>query len=298
MGIYHEFVSGIDEGENADEVRVSNWNAKHAETEYYPMLFRLTLESGVPISFTDQSAKTTLYLTPYNGNTIALYDGSSSWTVFSSAQMSLSLSGYTTARPYDIWVYNNSGTPTMASTIWTNATTRGTALAYQDGVLVKSGATNYRYIGTIYTSATGQCSDTEVFRGVWNMYNRVYRYLLIVNDTNGHEYESSRRLWNNTTTNNLLTFVIGQPENVTYGFADGYIWGADYEYKYIEAKTSYASSPSVWGAMSNEDTVVYSGFSSCTHPVGMYTISMYEYNADGYLGAEFDRFRMMGYLEM
>jgi hypothetical protein len=36
--------------------------------------FRLTLESGVPVSSTDQTAKTTLYATPYLGNRIALFE--------------------------------------------------------------------------------------------------------------------------------------------------------------------------------------------------------------------------------
>ena len=37
--------------------------------------FRLTLESGVPVSTSDQIAKTTIYLTSYKGNTINFYDG-------------------------------------------------------------------------------------------------------------------------------------------------------------------------------------------------------------------------------
>jgi hypothetical protein len=65
------------------------------------------LESGVPISSTDQAAKTTLYFTPYNGNSISLYDGSE-WDLFSFSELSLSLSGYTSNTNYDIFIYNNS----------------------------------------------------------------------------------------------------------------------------------------------------------------------------------------------
>lgn len=181
----------------------------------YPMDFRLTLESGVPVSSADQSAKTTLYLTPYIGNQIALYYDSA-WVTYEASEMSLSLSGYTSGRVYDIWCYSNSGTPTLASTIWTNATTRGTALTIQDGVLVKSGATNYRYIGTIYMSGSGQCSDTTVIRGVWNFYNQVTRGLYNT-DVTSHSYSTeSFRKWNNSDSGNLLKYVTGRLQNVMY----------------------------------------------------------------------------------
>lgn len=135
---------------------------------------RLTLETGVPISTTDQSAKGTLYWTPYKGNQIGLYSGSA-WVVKTFAELSLSLSGYTDAKPYDIFAYDNSGTVALEALIWTNDTTRATALVLQDGVYVKSGATTRRYLGTIYMSATSQTSDTEAKRYVWNAYNRVRR---------------------------------------------------------------------------------------------------------------------------
>lgn len=133
---------------------------------------RLTLESGVPISTTDQTAKTTLYFTPYNGNSISLYDGSE-WDLFSFSELSLSLSGYTANTNYDIFIYDNSGTLTLESTAWTNDTTRATSLTTQDGIYVKSGAITRRYLGTIrITGTTGQCEDSLTSRFIWNMYNK------------------------------------------------------------------------------------------------------------------------------
>jgi hypothetical protein len=120
----------------------------------YPMEARLTLETGVAVSTTDQADKATLYLTPYKGCQIATYDGVSAWSVIElTADLSLDISGYTASKPYDIWVYDNGGTLTLDSTIWTNTTTRATALALQNGVYVKTGATTRRYIGTIYMDA-------------------------------------------------------------------------------------------------------------------------------------------------
>ena len=170
---------------------------------------RLTLETGVPVSSSDQSAKATLYYTPYIGNRIALYDGSSIWSKIEFSELSLNISGYTADKNYDIWVYNNSGTATLDSTIWTNDTTRATALAYQDGVLVKSGATTRRYVGTIRINSTGgQCEDTIIWRGVYNEYNKVFRELY-VNEATSHTYNGAARKWNNSDTNNLIKFVLG-----------------------------------------------------------------------------------------
>jgi hypothetical protein len=83
---------------------------------------RLTLESGVAISTTDQGSKATLYLTPYKGAIIALYDGSS-WSGYPTSQISLSLAGLDRHRLYDIWCYLNAGSPTLDYTAWTAPTT-------------------------------------------------------------------------------------------------------------------------------------------------------------------------------
>jgi hypothetical protein len=139
---------------------------------------RLTLTTATPVTTADVTGAATLYYTPYVGEVIWLYDGVSAWTAITFAEISLSLAGYTANKNYDIWIYNNSGTATLESTIWTNDTTRATALVYQDGVLVKTGATTRRYVGTIRINATGgQTEDTATQRFVANYYNRVSRRL-------------------------------------------------------------------------------------------------------------------------
>ncbi|MFA5458174.1 MAG: LamG domain-containing protein, partial [Synergistaceae bacterium] len=94
---------------------------------------RLTLTTGVPVTTSDVTAATTLYFTPYNGNLVGLYSGAS-WSVSAFSELSLSLSGYTANKNYDIWIYDNAGTLTLDSTIWTDDTTRATALTTQDGI--------------------------------------------------------------------------------------------------------------------------------------------------------------------
>ena len=176
----------------------------------YPAEGRLTLESGVPISTSDQSAKTTLYYTPYTGNRIALYDGSK-WTTLTFTELSLSLSGYTANKNYDIFVYNNSGAAALESLAWTDDTTRATSLVLQNGVYVKSGATTRRYIGTIRINATGgQTEDTFKQRFVYNAYNTVRRSFAAYNTTSSWTYTTaSWREFNNGTGQTRGEVVIG-----------------------------------------------------------------------------------------
>jgi len=179
---------------------------------------RLTLESGVPISTTDQTAKTTLYFTPHLGNQIALYSGSS-WSIYSFSELSLSLSGYTANTNYDIFIYDNGGTLTLESTAWTNGTTRATSLVIQDGVYVKSGATTRRYLGTIrITGTTGQCEDSASTRFLWNYYNQAQRPLYATKVLN-HTYTSATiRPWGNVTTvgETRYQFVLGLSSLTTH----------------------------------------------------------------------------------
>lgn len=173
---------------------------------------RLTLETGVAISTADQTAKATLYFTPFRGNSVALYVNGG-WALRTFSEISLSLAGYTSGKPYDIFLYDNAGTLTLESLVWTNDTTRATALTTQDGVLVKSGDATRRYLGTIYTSATGQCEDSAAKRYVWNYYNRCHRPMRVVDTTNNWSYTTSTWRQANASAANALDFVIGVSED-------------------------------------------------------------------------------------
>jgi len=118
--------------------------------------FRLTLTSGVPVMTVDTTG-TTLYMTPFKGNRIALYNTTEAvWDVLSSAEVSLALSGLTAGKNYDVFAYNNNGTVAFEILVWTNDTTRATAIATQDGVPVKTGALDRRLVGTFRALSTTQ----------------------------------------------------------------------------------------------------------------------------------------------
>lgn len=174
---------------------------------------RLTLTSGTPVTTANVTAATTLYYTFYKGNKIGLYDGTS-WHVRTFAELSITLASLTAGRPYDVWIYDNSGTPALELLTWSSTSARGTALAYQDGVLVKSGAATRRYVGTIcITGTTGQCEDSLTKRLVWNYYNRCARRLYKT-DANAHAYTTGAyQAWNADATVRV-ELVLGVLEDV------------------------------------------------------------------------------------
>lgn len=200
----YEGVSAVSDGANWVQFR------RTAQPDVLVCEGRLTLESGVPVSSTDQAAKTTLYFTPRGGNRIALHDGTVRWNIRTFAELSISLAGLTASTPYDVWVYDNAGVPALELLAWTNATTRATALTTQNGVLVKSGATTRRYVGTIYINASGgQTDDSLIKRYVWSYYHRAPRPMRRVESTGSWTYTSASPRQANNSALNQLDFVIG-----------------------------------------------------------------------------------------
>lgn len=176
---------------------------------------RLTLASGTPVTTTDQTAKTTLYFTPYTGNRISLYDGTR-WVPYVFSELSYDLTGLAANKNYDAFVYDSAGTIYLDIVAWTNDSTRATALTTQDGVYVKTGDATWRYVGTWRaTGTTGQCEDSVTSRFVWNMYNRVRRYLFRFENTTHNYAGNAYRAWNGDTTQ-FLAFVVGLDDVVQY----------------------------------------------------------------------------------
>lgn len=175
--------------------------------------FRLTLTTATPVTTADVTAAGTLYCTPYKGNRIALYDGSSVWNIRTSSEFSLALTA-TSGKPYDVFCYDNAGTPTLETLVWTNDTTRATALVYQNGVLVKSGATTRRYLGTFYASGTNTTEDSYVKRYLFNYYNRVKKPLKRFEATTTWNYTTATIRQANASTSNQVEVMVGVSEDV------------------------------------------------------------------------------------
>ena len=173
---------------------------------------RLTATSGTPVTTADVSGATSIYFTPYKGDNIALYDGSK-WVLVSFSEVTISLSGYTAIKPYDVFGYLSSGALAIETLIWTNNTTRATGLAKVNGVLCKSGATTRRYLGTVYINASGgQTEDTILKRYIWNYYNRISRNLRVMDTTNTWTYTTATVRQQRGSAANQVDVVVGVAE--------------------------------------------------------------------------------------
>ena len=171
---------------------------------------RLTISTGVPSPSEDINSSPNLYFTPFRGNRISLYAQSYGWRLYAFSELTLDISGLGADKTFDIWLYDNAGTLTLAYTEWSSASIRATALAYQDGVPVKTGAPAYRYLGTIRTSAAGVTCDTSLKRFVWNFYHPLEKWLICKDLTDSWTYEVANT-WHslNASDLNRVAFVIG-----------------------------------------------------------------------------------------
>lgn len=175
---------------------------------------RLTLTSGTPVTTASVTSATTLYYTPFVSNKIDLYNGTA-WVPFLFSELSISVptNTLTNQRPKDVFIYSNSGVPTLElGPNWTSDTARATALVLQNGIYVKSGDTTRRYVGTIRGKFVGLDSymeDSVASRFVWNYYNRMPRMLACTDSTASWTYSTATWRQARATTTNQVDFVVG-----------------------------------------------------------------------------------------
>lgn len=151
---------------------------------------RLTLTSGTAVTTSDVIGATNIYFALYNGNKVRLYDGTR-WKVYTFTERTLAVGTLTNDLPYDVFLYDNSGTLTLEATAWSSKTARATAITTQDGVYVKSGATTRLWLGTFHTTATTTTEDSKARRLVINHYNKVQRKFSAFDERNS---------WNTTAS--------------------------------------------------------------------------------------------------
>ena len=175
---------------------------------------RLTLEPGEPDFFGVPAKVTTLHFSPYVG-------------CYEFDEIDLPLGGYAANTNFDIFYKNH----VLSSEAWTNATTRNVAIARVQGYLSHATDDQKRFVGTIRTTGViGNCAWSATQRFVSNYNNRI-RVSLFCAETTSHAYNGADRLWNNSTANNQLEYVVCQPNGqggigagfnaVMYPAADG-----------------------------------------------------------------------------
>lgn len=190
----------------------------HFRTDIAPLSLcegRLTLTSGTPVTTGDVTGATSIYFTPYKGNRLTLWTGSK-WVIDQFGEITIALGTLTSGLPYDLFAYDNAGAVAFdAPLAWTNGTSRATALAWSNGMLVKSGDLTRRYIGTFYTTSTTATEDSVLKRFLFNFCNRAPRIMAVAESSSGWSVNQNGT-WRqaNGNTANRVQGVIGWPDSI------------------------------------------------------------------------------------
>ena len=195
---------------------------------------RLTLASGVPVMTTTQSAKTTIFYTPYIGASLPIFNGTTI-TMTEFTELSVATTDTTkspaaigASKVNDWFVWNDSGTIRLGhGPDWTNDTTRsaGTALVMVNGILLNNAsitngpaAQRGTYVGTTRSNASSQLdwiigtaalTGGASFFGVWNCYNRVGVTSAVGDTTASWTYSTNAWRNANGSANFRHQFVVG-----------------------------------------------------------------------------------------
>ncbi|OWK46616.1 hypothetical protein [Fimbriiglobus ruber] len=126
--------------------------------------------SNEPYPNGDQIGVSTLYFVQYKGNQESLiYSGTTAKTLSASSSITLSLTGLTSGKLYDVFVYDNSGTKTLyLGPAWTNSSTRATGISTFDGIPYLTGDSTKRYVGTFQATGTTTTEDSLANRYVYD----------------------------------------------------------------------------------------------------------------------------------
>lgn len=174
---------------------------------------RLTLTTSVPVTIADVTGATSIFFTPYNGNRIMLWNGTE-YVIDQFTEITIALGTLTSDLPYDLFAFDTAGVVGFdAPVAWTSNTARATGLSFTDGNLTKAGDQTRRYIGTFYTTSTTTTEDSHLNRFVWNMVNRVRRFVY-VNDSTLSWNPTLNGVWRqaNAATANRIRGVVGRTD--------------------------------------------------------------------------------------
>lgn len=218
---------------------------------------RLTLVSATPVMTTTQSAKTSVFYTPYNGAYVPIYNGSM-YVNNTFAELTLALdsnSGHTgyqqSGKLFDFFVFLNSSVVTLCTgPAWSSTTARGTGAGTTELQLLNGIWTNKNtlvakidatsstvnvtanqatYLGTMLASADGTCTwvfgarasgGTAASFNLWNCFNRVNVETFIQDTTDNWQYQTAAWRSANNSAAMRAAFIQGLAED---GFSARYL---------------------------------------------------------------------------
>ena len=205
---------------------------------------RLTLATNTPVMTADVVNATTIYYTPYQGNTVPVYNsGTSTFSpmAFSQFQLNLSSSYQTQSNIYDLFIgYGSPGGGAArlylcAGPAWSSLTSRGTSAAltqwnglwvnastincYNQAGTVSGPAAYFDYVGSVYMTGNGETAmqfqpaatggGTNNFIALYNAYNRVKAVAINEDNTTSWSYGSTTLRPADNSTSNRISFLDG-----------------------------------------------------------------------------------------
>jgi hypothetical protein len=201
---------------------------------------RITLVSGLAVFTTDQSALSTLFVTPASGNLVPIYDGvNMNPTPFAEVSQlttdaTKSPAAVAASSVYDVFCWVDSGTNRCTrGPAWTNDTTRsaGTALVLVQGIWLNSvsitngpAAQRGTYVGSVRSDASSLytfrfgavgAGGSAALVIVWNMYNRVPGAFM-VSDNNAAWTPAAGPASLDASTGNRISILHGIDEDAVY----------------------------------------------------------------------------------
>lgn len=223
------------------------WTVDNVQSPIPPVVQpqgRLTLTSATPYMTAGVSTTSSIFYTPYLGNAIPIWNGSTFvQTAFSQLTMTLTAGAHPAGTFYDIFVYLNAGVVSIGTgPAWTNTTTRSAAITQTGAAgiwtntatisLVNNGVTTAgvaanqaTYVGSVWAGNNG--NTTMQFKpaagstgigatgigatlGLWNAYNRL-KYVAQMKDVTVS--------WTNASA--TWTRANGATTSCTCGWIDG-----------------------------------------------------------------------------
>lgn len=167
---------------------------------------RLTLSPGVPIPDGDIGGATTIYMTPYGGNSVPIFNGTiwASFPLNADTSMTLDAPGHVANGNYSVFAFQVAGTVRIGSgPAWSSTTSPGAGagsaeVEYFQGRLVNRYAITLRNNGETFSvpanqallvggfhvaGVAGLVSDTATLRHLSNVYNQYPRNWLRRDDS-------------------------------------------------------------------------------------------------------------------
>lgn len=232
---------------------------------------RMTGVSGTPVAISDATALTSIYITPFRGNKVALYYAGS-WQLFDLTEIPVSLVSLSANTLYDFFIYWTGSTISVEAQGWASANARAVAVTMTNGVYTKGTDPTRRYIGTIRTTVAGQTEDSRAKRYIWNYYNRQNRLLYNL-DISSHSYTTAAwRTWLAATTMRF-EYIVGFQEDTVQTEISARWGGAS-----SEIAIGLALNSTVVPASANNPYVDWLGSTIATFGDGAYENVLLGYN--------------------